>query len=155
VKVVLDTNVYISGIFFTGPPYQVLAAWRDARIQIVVSPDILGEYQRVGEALASQFPNIDLQPIFELLTLNAEVVPSERLAEPVCVDPDDDKFLACALTSGAKYIISGDKHLLKASGYKGLKVISPRRFVDDYLYKTPDSCLEMKRQPGGLKQVDD
>lgn len=80
-KVVLDTNVYISGIFFTGPPYQVLEAWRDARIQIVVSPGILDEYQRVGETLASQFPNIDLQPILELLTLNAEVVPSEGLAE--------------------------------------------------------------------------
>jgi putative PIN family toxin of toxin-antitoxin system len=133
VKVVLDTNVYISGIFFTGPPYQILEAWRDARIQIVVSPDILEEYQRVGETLASQFPYIDLQPLFELLTLNADIVPSGNLAETVCTDPDDDKFLACALASGAACIISGDKHLLRVSGYKGLKVLSPRRFVDDYL----------------------
>jgi uncharacterized protein len=133
VKVVLDTNVYISGIFFTGPPYKILQAWRDARIQIVVSLDILQEYQRVGEALANQFPDIDLQSFFELLTVNAEIVPSEDLAEPVCIDPDDDKFLACALTSGAEYIISGDKHLLRVSGYKGLKILSPRRFVDDYL----------------------
>ena len=132
-RVVLDTNVYISGIFFSGAPYEILEAWRDGRIQIVVSPDILEEYQRVGETLASQFPHIDLQRLFELLTVNAEVVPSENLAEPVCIDPDDDKFLACALTSGAEYIISGDKHLLRASGYKGLKVLSPRRFVDDYL----------------------
>jgi uncharacterized protein len=133
VKVVLDTNVFISGIFFTGPPYKILEGWRDARIQIVVSLDILQEYQRVGETLASQFPDIDPQPIFELLTLNAEVVPSENLAEPVCIDPDDDKFLACALTSGAEYVISGDKHLLRVSGYKGLKVLSPRRFVDNCL----------------------
>jgi len=133
VKVVLDTNVFISGIFFTGPPYKILEGWRDARIQIVVSLDILQEYQRVGDTIASQFPDIDLQPIFELLMFNAEVVPSENRAEPVCIDPDDDKFLACALTSGAEYIISGDKHLLRVSGYKGLKVLSPRRFVDDYL----------------------
>ena len=132
-KVVLDANVYISGVFFTGPPYRILAAWRDARIQIIVSRDIVEEYQRVGETLASQFPDINLGPIFELLTLNAELVSSERLPERVCRDPDDDKFLACALTSGAKLIISGDKHLLKASGYRGLKVVSPRRFVDDYL----------------------
>jgi putative PIN family toxin of toxin-antitoxin system len=133
VKVVLDTNVFISGVFFTGPPYRILEAWRDARIQIVVSPDILDEYQRVGETLASQFQEIDLKPIFDLLTLNAEVVSSERLAEPVCRDPDDDKFLACALTSGAKYVVSGDKDLLGAAGYKGLVVVSPRKFVDDYL----------------------
>jgi putative PIN family toxin of toxin-antitoxin system len=133
VKVVLDTNVFSSGVFFTGPPYQILKAWRDSRIQIVVSPPIFEEYQRVGETLASQFPEVDLQPIFDLLTLHAEVVPSDTLPEPVCRDPDDDKFLACALTSGVRYIISGDKHLLKASGYKGLEVVSPRRFVDDYL----------------------
>lgn len=132
-KVVLDTNVFISGVFFTGPPYRILEAWRDARIQVIVSPDILEEYQRVGETLASQFQEIDLQPILDFLTLNAEVVSSERLAEPVCRDPDDDKFLACALTSGAKYVISGDKDLLRASGYKGLVVVSPRKFVDDYL----------------------
>jgi len=130
---VLDTNVYISGIFFTGPPYQILEAWRNSRIQIVVSPDILDEYQRVGETLESQFPDIDLRAMFELLAFSAEVVPPEDLAEPVCIDPDDDKFLACALTSGARYVISGDKHLLRVSGYKGLKVLSPRRFVEDYL----------------------
>jgi putative PIN family toxin of toxin-antitoxin system len=48
VRVVLDTNVFISGVFFTGPPYRILEAWRDARIQIVVSPHILDEYKRVG-----------------------------------------------------------------------------------------------------------
>jgi putative PIN family toxin of toxin-antitoxin system len=133
VKVVLDTNVFISGVFFTGPPYRILEAWRDARIQIVVSPDILEEYQRVGKTLASRFQGIELQPILDLLILNAEIVPSGRLAEPVCRDPDDDKFLACARNSGAKYVISGDKDLLGVSGYKGVVVVSPRAFVDHYL----------------------
>jgi len=133
VKVVLDTNVFISGVFFSGPPYRILKAWRDGKIQIVVSPDILEEYQHVGETHANQFPEIDLHPILDLLTLNAEIVPSERLAEPVCRDPDDDKFLACALTSGAKYITSGDKDLLTVSRCEGFEVLSPRRFVDDYL----------------------
>jgi putative PIN family toxin of toxin-antitoxin system len=133
VRIVLDTNVFISGVFFTGPPYRILEAWRDARVQLVASPQILDEYKRVGETLASQFPDIDLHPIFDLLTLHAEVVSDDTLPEPVCGDPDDDKFLACALISGVRYIISGDKHLLKVSGYKGLKVVSPRRFVEDCL----------------------
>lgn len=132
-RVVLDTNVFISRVFFTGPPYKILEAWRDARIQLVVSPAILEEYKRVGETLATQFPGVDLEPILDFLTLHAEVVTADTLLEPVCRDPDDDKFLACALASGVKHIISGDKHLLNASGYKGLKVVSPRRFVDDYL----------------------
>ena len=68
-KVVLDTNVFISGVFFSGPPYQILKAWRDAKIQLVVSEKIFEEYVRVGEILSQQFPKIQLAPIFELLTI--------------------------------------------------------------------------------------
>lgn len=132
-RVVLDTNVFISGVFFTGPPYRILQAWRDNTIKIVVSHEIIGEYQRVGEVLAKQFPGVDLGPILELLAVGAELIVAPGLSEPVCDDPDDDKFLACALASRTKIIISGDKGLLRVSGYRGIEVLKPRTFVDEYL----------------------
>jgi uncharacterized protein len=55
------------------------------------------------------------------------------LDEAVCDDPDDDKFFECAIAGGANLIVSGDKHLLKISDYKGIKVVRPRQFVDEYL----------------------
>lgn len=51
-KVVLDTNVFISGVFFSGPPYEVLNAWREGKIQLAISQEILREYWRVGEVFA-------------------------------------------------------------------------------------------------------
>jgi len=87
----------------------------------------------VGDLLRTQFPSVDIERILELLANNSEIVSPESLPVPICEDPDDDKFLSCALKSGANVIISGDKHLLKASGYKGLQIITPRKFVDDYL----------------------
>ena len=132
-KVVLDTNIIISGIFFSGPPYQILKAWRNKEIQIVISLEILDEYYRVGEELAAQFPEVDLNPILELFTANAELIEAVQLDEAVCDDPDDDKFFACAIAGGANLIISGDKHLLKMSGYQKIEVVRPRQFVDDYL----------------------
>ena len=48
-------------------------------------------------------------------------------------DPDDNKFIECAIASQSKLIVSGDKHLLKISGYKDIKVLKPRQFVDNYL----------------------
>jgi predicted nucleic acid-binding protein len=54
------------------------------------------------------------------------------LAEGICDDPDDDKFLACALASESRIIVSGDKHLLKVSGYKGIEVLRPRKFLEKY-----------------------
>lgn len=134
-RIILDTNVVVSGVFFTGPPYHILKAWRDGIVHIVVSPEILGEYQRVGGVLAKQYPGIDLDPILNLLAAEAELIPAPPLPQPVCDDPDDDKFLACALASKTKIIISGDKQLLRVSGYRSIEVIRPRTFVDDYLSK--------------------
>lgn len=70
-RLVLDTNVVISGIFFAGPPYQILKAWREGKIHLLISEEILAEYRRVGETLALQFPSIDLLTILDMLTANA------------------------------------------------------------------------------------
>jgi len=132
-KAVMDTNVFVSGVFFSGPPYQILNAWQSGDFELVVSQEILDEYQRVGEILAEEHPGIDLDSILTFVIEHAKVYEPARLKEPVCEDPDDDKFLACALASGSCIIISGDKHLLKVSGFQGIEVLKPRQFVDKYL----------------------
>jgi putative PIN family toxin of toxin-antitoxin system len=133
VKIILDTNVFVSGVFFNGPPYQILEVWRDGKLDIIVSPEILDEYVRVGEILAEDHPGIDLKPMLDYVIQNAEVYAASVLSEAVCEDPDDDKFLACALASGSTIIVSGDKHLLKVSGYHGIEILKPRDFVSKYL----------------------
>jgi putative PIN family toxin of toxin-antitoxin system len=132
-KVILDTNVFVSGIFFSGPPYRILAAWRDEKIRLVVSLEILEEYRRVGEILSEDHPEINLSPWIELVVQKASIFIAPPLAEVVCDDPDDDKFLACALASESKVIVSGDKHLLKVSGYEGIEILKPRDFLEKYL----------------------
>lgn len=132
-RVVLDTNVFVSGVFFSGPPYEILDAWRHGQLTLVVSPEILSEYGRVGQELAGEFPTVDLAPALELLASRGEVVKAHPLAERVCSDQDDDKFLACAVASGTKTIASGDRALRKTTGYAGIEVLSPRQFVDKYL----------------------
>jgi uncharacterized protein len=135
VKVVLDTNVLISGIFFSGPPHEILNAWRKELIQIVLSPEILDEYQEVARRLVEKYPSIELIPILKLIATNSELVHAAKLASPVCDDPDDDKFIACALASQSKVIISGDRHLLKKSGFRGILILSPSSFTRQYLHK--------------------
>ena len=78
-------------------------------------------------------PKIDLNSILNFVIEHAKVYRPTKLREPVCEDPDDDKFLACALASGSGIIISGDKHLLNVSGYQGIQVLKPREFVYKYL----------------------
>ena len=129
-RTVLDTNVFVSGVFFGGPPGDVLAAWRDGAIKVVVSREIIGEYVRVGERLSARFPDVDLEPALRLVAAFAMLVSAPPLPEPVCADRDDDKFLACALAAGAPYVVSGDRALLAASPHRTVAVIRPRDFLD-------------------------
>ena len=132
-KIILDTNVFISGIFFSGPPSQILQAWKNKKLQIILSQDILDEYHRVAESLSSKYPTIDIFQIIELVMVHGQFVDSTDLDITVCEDPDDNKFIECAIASDTKIIVSGDKHLLKITGYQGITVFKPREFVDRYL----------------------
>ncbi|MFK8020736.1 MAG: putative toxin-antitoxin system toxin component, PIN family [Pseudomonadales bacterium] len=132
-RIILDTNVLVSGIFFGGPPFQILNAWRNRTLQLVLSPEILEEYQRVAVILGEKYTNVDLHPILDLLTINSDIVAAPPLTEVVTNDPDDEMFIACAVASQTKLIVSGDKHLLDVDGYRGIQVLKPRLFVETYL----------------------
>lgn len=132
-KVVLDTNVLLSGIFFGGPPGWILSAWKRGELDLVVSADIFEEYRRVGERLADRYGELGLSPVLALIARRATVVDPPALDEPVCRDPEDDKFLACARAAGAKVVISGDDDLRSVGSWEGIEVLSPREFVDTRL----------------------
>ena len=72
-RVILDTNVFVSGVFFSGPPHKILKAWRDGRLRLVISAEILDEYRRVGQTLGEQFPAINLGPFLDLVAAKAEM----------------------------------------------------------------------------------
>ena len=128
-KVVLDTNVLVAGIFFSGPPAAILRAWREGRFTLMVSPPIMDEYRRVMHELASDFPSVDPAPPLELLAIHAHMVYAPPLPKTVCTDLTDDMFLACAIACNSQVVVSGDKALLRTSGYQGVNVITPRAFL--------------------------
>lgn len=129
-RVVVDTSVLLPGVFFGGPPRDVLAAWRAGRFEVVVSPEIVREYVRIGERLSARFPGADLERVLEMIAADATLVSAPPLPEPVCEDGDDDKFLACAVAAGVGYVVSSDRALLATSPYRNVKVIRSRDFLD-------------------------
>lgn len=131
-RVILDTNVILSAIFFGGVPGRILTAYRDGKLTIVLSPEILDEYRTTAARLAKKF-DVEYEEILDWIAVHSEMVAVPSLDQPVCADPDDDKFIACSLASGAKVICSGDKHLLDVNGYRGIEVLRPRAFVDLHL----------------------
>ncbi|MFN2397947.1 MAG: putative toxin-antitoxin system toxin component, PIN family [Gemmatimonadaceae bacterium] len=102
---------------------------------MVLSPDILVEYQHVGSELATQYPDLAAvwEPVLALIAMNATVVDAPPLAESVSGDPADEMFLAAAIASDTRIIVSGDKDLLRVSGWRGILICTPRRFHDEHL----------------------
>ena len=131
-RVVIDPNVFISGIFWGGPPSDILSLWQKKKITLCLSPEILQEYQRVAEHLSNKYPSIDISRIIELVTIHGQVFPNQTLEQPICRDPDDDKFIACALVANAQYLISGDKDLLDITQPLKTQIIKPREFLENF-----------------------
>ncbi|MBN1139223.1 MAG: putative toxin-antitoxin system toxin component, PIN family, partial [Anaerolineae bacterium] len=133
-RVVLDTNVYVSGLILSrGTPFQVLEAWRQQAYILATSEAIIAEIER-----ALRYPRIrdrygvaeaDIDQLVASLRADALVTPGDRAIPPTCADPDDDKFLACALEAQADCIVTGDPHLLTLGGYRGVAILTPREFL--------------------------
>lgn len=133
IKLILDTNVFISGIFWSGPPAKILDAWHGKKIKIVCSLEILDEYSRVADILSVKYPSIDIAPFINLVIREGELFTPIKLKTSVSRDPDDDKFIAVALAANCHLIVSGDNDLLSVTGYQEIEIINPNEFVKKYL----------------------
>ena len=134
-NVILDTNVIISGIFFSGPPFQILTAWRDGRIRLVLSKEILNEYVQVADKISKKYNELKIDKILELITIHSEMIIPSDMNIDVCRDDSDIKFLSCAISSNTKVIVSGDRHLLELNGYSDIEIISPKKYVEKSIVK--------------------
>lgn len=131
-KVVVDTNVMISGVFFGGAPRMVLNAIIDEKITACATLEIVEEYQEIVEEMIARkqghLNQTILDPLIQKLTLI-----EQHSNVQLCRDHDDDKFLNCAKDSDSLYIVSGDKDLLVIQDYEGIKIVTARQFCDMYL----------------------
>ena len=133
-KAVIDTNQFVSSLISKqGPSAQLIDRWREQRFILVTSPEIIAEIQRVLEypyiSKKYKFSKSDVQSLLTLIAHEAVVIPKLPAVHVIKDDPDDDKFLACALAARAEYIVSGDQHLLSLGSYKSISIITVKEFL--------------------------
>ncbi len=133
-RVVLDTNVLVSGIFWDGAPSFVLERWIEEKYDLVVSPVILDEYRQVLLAMPVGRETAALAGSWTLLLARHATLVQAPAVTRVCRDRDDDKFIDCALAGSANVIVSEDRDLLTLGEVYGIKLLSARTFLE-YLGK--------------------
>ena len=133
-KIVVDTNVVISGVFFGGMPRKVLSAVINKEITACATEEIVDEYNEIVCEMISRkqghLNNDILAPLIGIM----EIVEAKTRVE-LSRDPDDNKFLGCAKDAKALYIVSGDKDLLVLKKFEGIEIITAKEFCERYLMK--------------------
>jgi len=129
IRAVIDTNVFVSS-FFGGNPKRIIDLWKNEEIVLCLSKDVLDEYVDVLQRVGLK----DEDEIEELLSLFAKgfnilFTTKTPKIKAVKDDPDDDKFIECAVALKAEAIVTGDKALETVGEYMGIKILTPREFL--------------------------
>ena len=128
-RVVFDTNVWISGMLWRGRPYRCLLLARARVVEAVYCDPMAAE---LSEKLRSRFgfsENRIHAAIYDLRRAGTRVDITGNL-HIVTDDPDDDKFIECAIVAQAKIIVSGDQHLLRLGKYGDVTILTATDFLE-------------------------
>lgn len=134
-RVVLDTNVLVSGLLWGGAPNQLLKWTRDGQLDALSCESAIAEVRRVLEypKFAARISALDSSPalmIAYLMNLVTHVPHPERIPTIVSEDPSDDLFLALATENQGRLIVSGDQHLLSLKEHEQILIVTPGEAVD-------------------------
>jgi len=138
-RVVLDTHVVVSSLLSPlGPSARIMTAWRQFKMTLVSSQAILEEvggvlnYPRIRAKY--QIDDKDIDRLLNLLKKYAILAAGKgKVPGALPDDPEDEKFLECALEGQADVIVSGGHHLLTLKTFHGISIITARQFVEQYL----------------------
>lgn len=128
--IVIDTNVFISAFGWDGKPEAVLSLMEQRKVVNCITNDIYAELQRVVAYPKLKFSSTLQVNILEFVFSWSRFVQPKEPVAVIVDDPDDDKFLACAIAANASAIISGDPHLLGLGSYRNIPIMTPAQFLE-------------------------
>lgn len=125
-RVVIDTNVFISGLNWGGKPGLILKKWLNDKFSLLVSPylvvEIITTYERFNN------PKEDIEKLKKyLITKTINITPSKKIT--VCRDENDNQILDLCFFGKADFLITGDRDLLTLKEFEKTKIINPREFL--------------------------
>lgn len=131
-RVVLDTNVLISGTFWIGDSFRILNLVDSRKIVLILSKEILEEYDRVvhsDEIMEKSAYREERVSVMRKLFMISEMVTPTTRVQIIKDDPDDNKFLDAAIEGRAKYVVSQDRHLLNLKDFRSIVILEPKEFL--------------------------
>ena len=131
-KVVIDTNIFVSS-FFGGNPRKIIDLWKKGNITLCLSKDILDEYIDVLQRVGLKDEN-EIEELLSLFAKGFNILFTTKTPKIKAVkdDPEDDKFIECAVALKAEVVITGDSAIRALGEYMGIKIVNPQQFLNNY-----------------------
>ncbi|MEK6590648.1 MAG: putative toxin-antitoxin system toxin component, PIN family [Nitrospinota bacterium] len=131
-KVVIDTNIFVSS-FFGGNPRKIIDLWKNEKITLCLSNAILDEYVDVLYRIGMKNES-EIKELLSLFSKGFNLLFTTKTPKINIVknDPDDDKFIECAAALKANAVITGDKKVLSIKEYTGIRIIASQQFLENY-----------------------
>ncbi len=130
IRIVADTNILISSIFWRGNPYKILIKCLKGEIKLIVSKEILEEVERILlREKKFKLTKMDVSLHIQILLSISELVKPYEKIKIVKKDSTDNIFLECAVEGKAEYIVSGDTHLLELKEFRGIRIVTAKEMV--------------------------
>lgn len=132
IRLVLDTNILISALGWKeGNPRKIFEGCLFGKYRLIESMDLIREFLDVFERDKFSFiSEEDKQEFIVQLFEICDLIETKTKINIIEDDPKDNIVLECAYDGKAEYIVSGDPHLLKLKEFKGIKIITPKNFLD-------------------------
>jgi len=131
-RVVVDTNVLISGTFWKGDSAKIVSLVEEGKITLILSSEIIAEYNKVMDYDEIKqkvgHHHERAQAVQKLMQIGMIVTPKKSI-NIIKEDPDDNKFIETAVAGKADVIVSQDNHLLKLKNYENMKILTPLEFL--------------------------
>jgi putative PIN family toxin of toxin-antitoxin system len=129
-RLVIDTNVIISGLFYGGLPNMLLELVVKNKVKHIASEEIIDEYRKLVKRISAKIG------ISEKITALDYLIPRVEIINPttkidICRDFDDNKFINCAIDGKCKYIISGDNDLLVIRRVANVEIVTVKEFLEE------------------------
>lgn len=131
-RIVVDTNIIISAIYFGGLPRTLFEMFEKGNFEVVASHSILEEYEEVIHRMQKKSKARDPEEIAHFIRVLTEksIFIQPRHRKKYSRDPDDDKFIHCAQSGKAFYIVSGDSDLLDLDKIDDIEIVTAREFLN-------------------------
>jgi hypothetical protein len=132
IKVVVDTNVFVSS-FYGGNPRKIVDLWKSGLVTFCLSKPVVEEYvevlNRLGLEKDREFGELLRHFAHGFHVLFNAKTPALHVVKE---DPEDDKFIECAVALKADFVISGERNLTAIEDYMGVKILTSKQFLDRY-----------------------